>query len=103
MLVIIVALVAFVLGIVMPLRWGVFGYFGFSLLFFVVMAAVKTSIGFGGPSINDSLALFNNSWASYIGFNIRVTYRAFALVILALSVPFIFRLSRATRPRGGTA
>lgn len=95
MLTVIVSLVAFVLGIVVPIRWGVWGFIGFSLLFFMVMAAVKTSIGFGGPSIKDSLVLFNDSWASYIGFNIQVTYRAFAPVLLALSVPFIFRLSRA--------
>lgn len=90
-----VVLIALVLGIVMPLRWGVFGFVGVSLLLFILQAAVKTSAGFSGSSIEDSLVLFNGSWASYIGFNIQLTYRTFTPVLLALSIPLIFRLSRA--------
>lgn len=98
MLTIIVVLIAFVLGVVMPIRWGVMGYIGFSLLLFTVLAILKMSDVFGGSSFENTLALFNDSWVSYIGFNVKLAYRAFASVLLAFSVPLIFRLSRAARP-----
>lgn len=97
MLTLAIVLAAFVLGIVMPIRWGVIGFVGFSLLFFILLAAVKMNDAFGFSSIENTLVLFNGSWESYIGFNVKLAYRAFASVLLAFSVPLIFRLSRAAR------
>ena len=95
MIIIIVA--AFALGIFLPTRWGVFGFIAAAIGLFAAQAGLDISSGYGGLAIQDSLALFGDSWASYIGFNLKVTYRAFALVLLALAVPFIFRLSKVTR------
>ncbi len=89
-----VSVLAFVLGSVMPLRWGVFGYLGAAALVFAVQVGINAATGFAGASIEESLLLFNGSWASYIGFNLQISYRAFALPLLALAVPLMFRLSR---------
>ena len=94
MAMIIIALVAFVLGIVLPTRWGVFGFVAATIGLFAAQVGINMSTGYGGSSIEDSLALFGESWASYIGFNLQITYRAFAPVLLALAVPFVFRLSK---------
>ena len=94
MLIFIVCLAAFVLGLISPIRWGVFGFVGWVVFLFLVQAGVNASLGFAGSSIEDSLILFNGSWLSYIGFNLQITYRAFAPVILALALPYIFRLAR---------
>ncbi len=92
MLVIATTLAGFVLGAILPKRWGVFGFLGAAVLLFAIQAGVSTANGFAGSSIEESLLLFNGSWLSFIGFNALVTYRAFAPVLLALAVPIIFRL-----------
>ena len=97
MTIIIIAVVAFILGVILPTRWGVVGFIAAAIGLFAVQAGIDISSGYGGLAIQDSLALFGESWASYIGFNLKVAYRAFAAVLLALAVPFIFRLSKATR------
>ena len=85
---------AFVLGgIVLPTRWGVFGFIAAAIGIFFAQVGLNIGTGYGGSSIEDSLALFDGSWTSYIGFNLQITYRAFAPVLLALAAPFIFRLS----------
>lgn len=89
-----IAVAALIIGLVMPTRWGGFGYLGAALLLFSAQVAANTSMGFAGSSIEESLLLFNGSWLSYIGFNFQITYRAFAPALLALALPFIFRLSR---------
>lgn len=86
---------AFLIGLFSPIRWGVLGFAGWTALLFVAQASVNASLGFAGTSIEDSLLLFNGSWLSYIGFNLQITYRAFAPVILALALPYIFRLARS--------
>ena len=94
MLIAILALAGFAIGCILPTRWGVFGFVGAAFLVFAVQVAVNFFTGVSGASLEESLALFNGSWASYFGFNLQITYRAFAPVLLALAVPFIFRLSR---------
>ena len=91
---IIITAAAFALGIFLPTRWGIIGFVAAAIGLFAAQAGIDISSGYGGMAIQDSLAFFGDSWASYIGFNLKVTYRAFALVLLALSVPFIFRLSK---------
>jgi len=98
MAMIIIALAAFLLGIVLPTRWGVFGFIAAAIGLFAAQVGINMGAGYGGSSIEDSLALFGESWTSYIGFNLQITYRAFAPVLMALAVPFIFRLSRVARP-----
>ena len=88
------SLAALILGAVMPLRLGVAGYVGAAMLLFLVQAAVRSSTGFAGSSIEESLLLFNGSWLFYLGFNLQITYRAFAPVLVCVAVPFIFRLRR---------
>lgn len=86
---------AFAIGLILPARWGVWGFIGAALILFVVQAGINTATGFEGIPISDSLLLFNDSYLSYVGFNVQITYRAFALPLLALAVPFIYRVSRA--------
>ena len=82
------------LGLLMPTRWGVWGFCGAAVLIFALHIALNASMGFAGSSIEESLLLFNGSYLSYLGFNVQISYRAFALPLLALALPFIFRLSR---------
>jgi hypothetical protein len=92
-----IALIAFFSGCMLPTRWGLIGFISVGVILFSAQAGVKTVTGFGGSSIADSLALFNDSWGSYIGFNLQLTYRAFSPALMALAIPFIFRLSRNQR------
>lgn len=89
-----VSAAALLLGLVLPTRWGVFGFLGAAVLLFAVQVAVNAGTGFAGSSIEESLLLFNGSWLSYLGFNVQITYRAFAPVLLALAVPLMFRMGR---------
>ncbi|MEP3947460.1 hypothetical protein [Ascidiaceihabitans sp.] len=95
-LLIAITVLAVILGLVLPLRWGVFGFLGGAVLLFVTQAGVNTAMGFEGIPISESLLLFNESYLAYVGFNLQITYRAFAVPLLALSVPLIFRMSKAT-------
>ncbi|KMW59924.1 hypothetical protein AIOL_000073 [Candidatus Rhodobacter oscarellae] len=94
MLILVMSLGGLVLGALMPIRWGVFGFLGAAASLFAIQVAVSAGTGFAGSSIEESLLLFNGSWVSYLGFNLQVTYRAFAPVLLALAVPLIWRLGR---------
>lgn len=85
---------ALIAAIFLPLRWGVFGFLGAALLLFLIQVGINTSMGFAGTSIEESLLLFNGSYLSYLGYNLQITYRAFAPPLLGLAVPLIFRFSR---------
>ncbi len=89
-----IAFAGLVLGAVLPTRWGVLGFVAATAGLFVIQVAINTASGFAGSSIEESLLLFNGSYVSYLGFNLQITYRAFALPLLALALPFIFRLRR---------
>ena len=97
MLVISIALTAAVLGSILPLRWGVAGFLGAAAALFVLQAGISSATGFEGTSIEESLLLFNGSWTSYLGFNLQITYRAFAIPLGALAAVMIFRLSRVQK------
>ena len=86
---------AFVLGLITPTRWGVWGFLGAVVALFLAQAVINTAMGFEGIPLSDTLLLFNESYLSYVGFNLQVTYRAFSPPLLAFSVPFVYRLSRA--------
>ncbi|WP_299284219.1 hypothetical protein [uncultured Tateyamaria sp.] len=86
---------ALVLGCVLPLHWGVLGFLSGALVLFVVQVTINAATGFAGESIEDSLLLFNGSWVAYIGFNLQISYRAFAVPAIALAAALIFRLGRA--------
>ncbi|WP_299685497.1 hypothetical protein [uncultured Tateyamaria sp.] len=90
-----ISALALVTGLLVPLHWGVAGFVAAAALLFAVQAGITTALGFEGTPLSESLLLFNNDWGAYIGFNVRVTYRAFALPLLALSVPFIYRYGKA--------
>lgn len=89
-----VTVLALILGVVLPTRWSIFGFIGAAFVLFLIQAGINTALGFEGVPIADSLLLFNDSYLSYIGFNLQITYRAFALPLLALAAPFIIRLGR---------
>ena len=89
-----ITLAAFILGTVLPLRWGVFGFLAAAAILFLVQATINAAMGFEGIPISDSLLLFNDSYLSYLGFNLQITFRAFALPLLALATPLIFRMGR---------
>lgn len=82
------------IGVLMPLRWGTIGFVAVAAFLFALQAGLHASAGFEGTSITESLALFNGSWQAYLGFNLQITYRSFALPLAALAVPLIYRLSR---------
>ncbi|GGX58342.1 hypothetical protein GCM10007385_28790 [Tateyamaria omphalii] len=92
----IITAAALVLGTVLPLRWGVFGLLAAAALLFLTQAAIYTAMGFEGTPLSETMLLFNNSWAAYIGYNLQITFRSFALPLLALATPLIFRLGRRT-------
>ncbi|WP_341368522.1 hypothetical protein [Yoonia sp. BS5-3] len=94
MLVIAISVVGGVLGACLPLRWGLIGFLSSVFLLFALQAGINVAGGFAGASIEESLLLFNGSYLSYLGFNLQITYRAFTGPILALTIPFIFRLFR---------
>ena len=91
-------LLALVLGLLLPKHWGVTGFVGATVFIFLFQVALNAGSGFAGSSIEDSLVFFNGSYASYIGFNLQITYRAFALPLIVLAIPIVFRLSRSSQP-----
>lgn len=90
-----ISALALLAGLFLPLHWGVWGFLGTAALLFALHAGINFASGFAGSSIEESLLLFNGSWLSYLGFNLQITYRAFALPLLALATPLIFRLAKA--------
>ena len=94
MIVIGISVLGLIMGLLMPRHWGVFGFLGAALILFLIQAGISAAGGFAGASIEDSLLLFNGSYLSYVGFNLQITYRAFAAPLLALAVPVIYRSLR---------
>ncbi len=94
MLVAVSIVLALGLGAMMPLRWGVFGFIGSALVVFAVQAGLRMAMGFEGQSIEESLLLFNGSYGAYVGWNLQISYRAFALPALVLGAIYVFRLGR---------
>lgn len=90
-----ISFAAALLGGLMPLRWGTPGFVVSAICLFLGQAALNTFSGFEGTTIEESLLLFGGSYVSYIGFNLQITYRAFAIPLVALTLPLIYRLSRA--------
>ena len=88
---------AAVFGLLLPLRWGIWGFLAACLVLLVAQVTTRTLTGFAGESVEDSLLLFNGSYLTFVGFNVQVTYRAIAGPLLVLSALFIFRLARAQR------
>ena len=86
---------ALVLGLIQPLRWGLLGFLGAVVVLFLTQFGVNTGSGFEGTTWEESLILFEGSLASYIGFNLQITARAFALPLFALAAVFVGRLSRS--------
>ena len=82
------------LGLSLPKRWGIWGFLGAAALLFLTQVAIHTAMGFEGTPLSESLLLFNDSWGAYIGFNLQITYRAFALPLLALAAPLIYRFAK---------
>lgn len=94
MMLFVITAAALVAGAVMPLRWRVWGFLGAAAALFVAQAGASTAGGYGGLPFEDSMLLFNGSWASYVGYNLQITYRSFALPLLVLGAVFVFRLGR---------
>ena len=92
----IITTAALAVGTVLPLHRALLGFLAAAALLFFTQAAIQTATGFEGTPLAETMLLFNNSWPAYIGYNLQVTYRGFALPMLALAVPLIFRLGRRT-------
>lgn len=97
-LLILICIIGLIAGLLMPLRWGVFGFLTLSAALFLLQAGINAASGFEGASIEESLLLFNGSYVAYLGFHLQITYRAFMLPVLALATPLIWRLTRAAKP-----
>ncbi|WP_271950865.1 hypothetical protein [Ruegeria faecimaris] len=95
MLVYAISGLALVLGLILPLRWGVFGFLAAVALLFLTQFCVNVGSGFEGTSWEESLILFEGSVVSYIGFNLQITARAFALPLLVLALVVVSRFSRS--------
>lgn len=85
---------ALVLGLILPLRWGVFGFLTAVVVLFLTQFGVNAGSGFEGTSWEESLILFEGSVVSYIGFNLQITARAFALPLLVLAVVVVGRFKK---------
>ncbi|MEL7261092.1 MAG: hypothetical protein AAGK69_06925 [Pseudomonadota bacterium] len=90
----IITAAALAAGLLMPKRWGIWGFLGAAALLFLAQVAIHTAMGFEGTPISETLLLFNDSWGAYIGFNLQITYRAFALPLLALAAPLVYRFAK---------
>lgn len=88
------AALAFVLAALTPTRLGVIGFLLAALVLFAVPLGLNAASGFEGVPISESLELFGGSYASYFGFNLQITFRAFAGPLLILSAVYVFRLAR---------
>ncbi|MGX9356369.1 hypothetical protein ACS3SW_14750 [Roseobacteraceae bacterium S113] len=95
-----ISFAALVLGLVVPLRWGVWAFVAAAALLFAAMVGIHAATGFEGESIEESLFLFGGSYVSYLGFNVQITYRAFAVPLFALAALMIFRMGRSARADG---
>jgi hypothetical protein len=85
---------ALILGAMVPLRWGVFGFAACALVVFAVSTVIGIASGFEGASIEESVLLFGGSFSGYAGFKMLIAYRAFALPALAVGAVMVFRLKR---------
>lgn len=85
---------ALVLGLIQPLRWGLLGFLGAVVVLFLTQFGVNAGSGFEGTSWEESLILFEGSVISYIGFNLQITARAFALPLLVLAAVVVGRFNR---------
>ncbi|APX12851.1 hypothetical protein [Tateyamaria omphalii] len=85
---------ALLLGTVLPLHRALLGFLAATALLFLAQAAIHTAVGFEGTPLSETMLLFNNSWGAYIGYNLQITFRSFALPLLALATPLIFRIGR---------
>lgn len=84
-------------GVLLPLRWGVSGFLGAALALFAGFFAALALKGFEGLPLEETLLLFEGSTTAYLGFNLLVAYRAFALPALVLAFVFIYRQQLALR------
>jgi len=74
------------LGILRPLGKGIVGFLASAAVLFFLQFLARTGSGFEGLPLSESIALFEDSWVAYFGFNAQVTYRAFALPLLVLAI-----------------
>lgn len=86
---------ALALGALVPRHWGVLGFLAAAAALFLAQTVIRTASGFSDSTIEESLLLFNGSWTSYVGFNMQLTYRAFAVPVLALATVILHRTFRA--------
>ncbi|MEX0329777.1 MAG: hypothetical protein AB3N07_13720, partial [Ruegeria sp.] len=73
---------------------GVIGFLGVVAVLFLTQFGVNASSGVEGTSWEESLILFEGSVVSYLGFNLQITGRAFALPLLVLAVVVVWRFKR---------
>ena len=89
-----VTVLALILGLTVPLRWGLAGFLGAVLVLFAAHFAALTAMGFEGLPLSESLLLFEGSMTAYLSFNAQVAYRAFAVPLLVLACLVIWRTRR---------
>ena len=97
MFVAIVSGLAVLAGVFIPTRWGLIGFLGAAATLYLTFFAMLALRGFEGLPLAESLLLFEGSMVAYLGFNLQVAYRAFALPLLVLSAIFILRQQRTAR------
>lgn len=95
LLTLLISIAAIIIGFVVPLRWGVFGFLGAVIVLFIAQMLISAAGGYAGSPLSESLLLFGGSWVSYVGFNAQLTYRAFMVPVLLLGAVVIWRQRRA--------
>ncbi len=97
---IIITFAALAVGMIVPTRWGLWGFIAAAALIFTAQVAINTSQGFAEASISDSIQLyFNGDFFAYLGYNAKITYRAFAGPLLVLAGLMIYRLGRLSQTK----
>ena len=97
-----VTVAGFLLGSTVPLSTRLWGYLACVVsLFGVLLVTNAFVLGFVGPGIADNLLYFDGSLGAYIGYNLQISYRAFAAPLLATTLPVIYRLTRTPKTAQG--
>lgn len=97
MFVAIVSGMAILAGLFIPTRWGLVGFLATATALYLAFFTMLALRGFEGLPLAESLLLFEGSMTAYLGFNLQVAYRAFALPLLVLAALIILRQQRAVR------
>ncbi|MGR3614495.1 MAG: hypothetical protein ACU0BB_00450 [Paracoccaceae bacterium] len=92
-----VSLMAGLMGILMPLTWGSWGYLCLVALCYLALVPIMASVGTAGYSLEDGILLFEGSVVKYAGFVAEMAFRQLAFPLFILSTILIFRFRKVSQ------